>query len=267
MPKIAPGSIALTLSLVALTLLGMELGGLSAVEGGENYVKQTSLVAYVGGQLKEPCLQLAAMYEKKTGVKVELIFNNSGFLLTQLETGRKGDVFIPGDMSFIDKARDKGMVADVTAPLASHVPVIATPKGNPAGIEDVRDLAKPGVKLLMPDAKATAIGGDAIKVFDRLGITAQVEKNTVASMATPSQVLAALLMGQGNAAVVSYNAIGKAEGKIDIIRIDPKVNVIGTIHCAVLSFAEHPGQARNFEAFLVENAPGVFAACGFQSAP
>jgi molybdate transport system substrate-binding protein len=238
-----------------------------AAEAVENGDGRPTLLAYVGGQLKEPFQQLAAMYEKKTGVKVEMIFNNCGSLLSQLEMSRKGDIFIAGGVEFVEKVRQKGNAAEVSEPLAYHVPVIITPKGNPAGIADVRDLAKPGVKLLMPDAKATAIGADAIKVFDKLGIIAEVEKNTVASLATPSHVLAAMLMGQGNAAVVSYNVIPKAEDKINVVRIDPKVNVVGSIHCVVLSFSEHLSQAADFSSFLAKSGPEVFEAYGFKPEP
>jgi len=247
-----------------LVLSGLGLNAYAAGTG-ENARGHGTLLAYVGGQLKDPFEQLAAMYQEKTGVEIQVIFNNCGFLLGQVQTTRRGDVFIAGSTIFVKKARQKGAVAEVSPPLAYHVPVIVTPKGNPAGIAGVRDLARPGVRLLMPDPRATAIGMDAVKTFDKLGIAAGVRKNTIACLATPSQALAAMLMGQGNAAVVSYNAILRAEGKIHVVRIDPKVNMVGTVHCVVLSFSKHLNQAKDFSAFLAENGPRVFTAYGFRT--
>jgi molybdate transport system substrate-binding protein len=263
MPKrVARGLLVSGLFAVVLVLTGF---GQKAAAAGtqEDSGRKTTLLAYVGAQLKGPVQRLGEMYQKKTGVEVQMIFNNSGFLLAQLETSRHGDIYIPGSMAFVQKAQRKGIVTEVTKTLAYHVPVIVTPKGNPAGITGVRDLTKPGVKLLMPDSRATAIGADAMKTFNKLGITAQVKQNTVASLPTPAAALAAMLMGQGNAAVVSYNAIVKAKGKMHLVRIDPKVNVVGTIHCAVLSFSKHPGRAKDFAAFLTESGPQVFAEYGF----
>jgi molybdate transport system substrate-binding protein len=267
MPKILVRRLVLSVLLtVALALSGF---GQKAGAAGpqESSGQKPTLLAYVGAQLKGPVQRLGEMYQKKTGVKVQMIFNNSGFLLAQLETSRRGDIYIPGSLPFAQKAQRKGIVTAVTKTLAYHVPVIVTPKGNPAGITGVRDLTKPGVKLLMPDSRATAIGADAMKTFNKLGITAQVKQNTVASLPTPAAALAAMLMGQGNAAVVSYNAIVKGKEKIHLVRIDPKVNVVGTVHCVVLSFSKHPSQAKDFAAFLTESGPQVFAEYGFPTKP
>jgi molybdate transport system substrate-binding protein len=267
MPKIVWRRLILSgLLTVALVLSGQGRQAAAAGTQGNSGQKPT-LLAYVGAQLKRPVQRLAEMYQKKTGVQVQLIFNNSGFLLAQLKTSHKGDIYIPGSLPFAQKAQRAGVVTELTKTIAYHVPVIVTPQGNPAGIMGIRDLTKPEVKLLMPDSQATAIGSDALKTFNKLGITAQVQQNTVASLPTPAAALAAMLTGQGNAAVVSYNAIVKDKEKIHLVRIDPKVNVVGTIHCVVLSFSKHPSQAKDFATFLTKSGPQVFADYGFPTKP
>jgi molybdate transport system substrate-binding protein len=263
---VTPGLVVPWLLVIALVL---PVWGLNASASGlrEGAARRPSLTAWAGGQLKAPLQRLAGRYEKKTGVKVQWVFNNCGFLLGQLQIGRKGDIFIAGSMDFVQKAKKEGIAAEVTGPLAYHVPVIVTPLDNPASIRDVRDLAGPGVQLLLPDTRATAIGMDVAKTFDKLGITAQVERNTIASLATPAQALAAMLMGRGDAAVVSGNELLKAGGRVHVVPIDPKVNVVGTVHCVVLSFSSHPREAKDFAAFLAASGPKVFAAYGFQTVP
>jgi molybdate transport system substrate-binding protein len=160
---------------------------------------KTPLFSYVGAGLKEPVTELGAIYERKTGVKVEMTFNNVGGLYSQLELSKKGDIFIPGGMPFLAKAIQAGYILEMAGPIAYHVPVIITPKGNPAQITGIADLVKPGVKLLLPDNKATAIGAAAFKIFDKIGVSQAIEKNTLALMETPMKVTAAILMGQGNA--------------------------------------------------------------------
>lgn len=225
------------------------------------------LFVYAGADLKGPVNQLAQMYQKKTGRKVELTYNNMGTLLSQIAVSHRGDLLISGSMSYIQKARHNGDVTEVIGPLAYHVPVIITPGNNPAGIKGVRDLARPGVRLLMPDQKATAVGKDAFATFAKLRITKAVEKNVIAYLATPSQVLASILMGQGNAGIVARNDVGNQQGNIDVVAIDPSVNVVGEISCAVLSFSQKQKEAREFAAFLGKEAPAVFAAYGFPAAP
>lgn len=223
-----------------------------------------TLTAYVGANLKNPVTDLANAYEAKTGVKVEMVFNNSGALLSQLATAKSGDICMPGGMPFIEMAKQKGHLEEVLGPIAYHTPVMITPKGNPQNIQSVEDLAKPGVKLVIPDKAATAIGKTAYKIFGKLGITADVEKNILVSMESPAKVLAAITMGQGNVGIVEYSNTVEAKDKIDIVEIDSKINEIEEIPIALLTYSEKKETAKNFMQFVIENGPAAFAKYGFK---
>jgi molybdate transport system substrate-binding protein len=223
------------------------------------------LFAYVGANLKDPVSELAQVYEQKTGVKVELTFNNSGTLLNQLETMQKGDIYMPGAISFVDKAQQKGYIAEMVGPIAYHTPVIITPKGNSAQISKVQDLARPSLKLVMPDKEATAIGKTVFKTFDKLGIAAEVEKNVLSYVETPAKVVATLLMGQGDAGIVEYSNTYKNLDKLDVVEIDPAANIVEQIPCALLNFSNQKEQARDFLEFMKNNGPAVFEKYGFKT--
>lgn len=261
------------LQVVVLTLLVMVLvtgcGKSSNNTAGEGNTpaaqEKTPLFAYVGANLKDPVSELAQAYEQKTGVKVELTFNNSGALLNQLGTTKKGDICIPGDMSFVETAKQKGYIADVVGPIAYPTPVIITPKGSPAKISKVQDLARPGVKLVIPDKEATAIGKAAFKTFDKLGITADVQKNVLSYVESPAKVVATILMGQGDAGIVEYSNTRNNLDKLDVVEIDPAVNIIDQIPCAMLNFSNQKEQAKDFLAFIEKEGPAVFAKYGFKT--
>jgi molybdate transport system substrate-binding protein len=223
------------------------------------------LFAYVGAGLKDPVTELGVIYEQKTGIEVEMTFNNVGGLYSQLELSKKGDIFIPGGMPFLTKAKQAGYILEMAGPIAYHVPVIITPKGNPAKISSVADLAKPGVKLVLPDTKATAIGASAAKVFNKLRITNEITKNTLALMETPMKVTAALLIGQGDAGIVEYSDAVKNMAKLEMIMIDPALNEIDEIPCAVLAFTNQKEAAEAFMEFAKKEGPAVFAKYGFKT--
>lgn len=223
------------------------------------------LFAYVGANLKEPVSELAQVYEQKTGVKVELTFNNSGTLINQLETMKKGDIYMPGGMPYVEKAQQKGYIAEMVGPIACHTPVIITPKGNPAQISKVQDLARPGIRLVMPDKEATAIGKTVFKSFDKLGIAGEVEKNVLSYVETPAKVVTTILMGQGNAGIVEYSNTYKNLDKLDVVEIDPGVNIIDQIPCATLNFSNQKEQAKDFLEFMKKEGPAVFEKYGFKT--
>ncbi len=233
-----------------------------AAQGKES---KTPLFAYVGANLKDPVSELAQVYEQKTGVKVELTFNNSGTLLNQLETMKKGDIYMPGGMPYVEKAQQKGYIAEIDGPIAYHTPVIITPKGNPAKISKVQDLAQPGLKLVIPDKEATAIGKTVFRTFDKLGIAGDVEKNVLTYVESPAKVVSTLLLGQGDAGIVEYSNTYKNEDKLDRVEIDPAVNIIEQIPCALLNFSEQKEQARDFLAFMKKEGPAVFEKYGFKT--
>jgi len=223
------------------------------------------LFAYVGANLKDPVSELAQVYEQRTGVKVELTFNNAGSLLNQLETTKKGDIYMPGGMPFVETAKQKGCIAEMVGPIAYHTPVIITPKGNPAKISKVQDLARPGLKLVIPDKEATAIGKTVFKTFDKLGITGEIEKNALTYVETPAKVIATLGMGQGDAGIVEYSNTYQNLDKLDVVEIDPSVNIVDQIPCTMLSYSDQQEQAKNFLEFMKEEGPAVFKKYGFKT--
>ncbi|HHU85441.1 MAG: substrate-binding domain-containing protein [Pelotomaculaceae bacterium] len=227
--------------------------------------QQKTLFAYVGAGLKEPVTELAAIYEQETGVKVELTFNNTGALLGQLDTVKKGDIYMPGGMSYLDKAKKKGHIDEIVGPVAVHAPVIITPRGNPAGISSLMDLARPGVKVILPEKEATAMGQAAFKMFNRLGIAEQVEKNVLAYVETAPKVSTSIMMGQGDAGIAEYNNAVNCKDKVDMIEIDESINIVDEVPCASLIYSGNKEETKKFLEFMKNEGPAVFAKHGFKT--
>lgn len=268
LPRVKPRILTVLLVLLSLSLLVVAgCSNKAAQQPGQTPTpqKSKSLFAYVGANLKDPVTDLAIAYEQKTGVKVELTFQNSGALLNQVDTTKKGDIYMPGGMPFVEQAKQKGFIDQVVGPIAYHTPTIVTPKDNPAQIAKVEDLANPGVKLVVPDKNATAIGKSAAAVFNKIGKTAEIEKNVVASLESPAKVLAAIQMGQGNAGIVEYSNTLKDKDKVNVIEIDPQVNVTDEIPAASLVFATDKELANDFLKFVQENGPAAFEKYGFKT--
>lgn len=257
------------ISFMVILLAILLLAGCGAPENrsGQPAVEadKASLFAYVGAGLKEPFSEIARLYEQKTGVKVETSYNNSGALLNQMETAGKGDIFMPGSMPYIQKAEQAGQLGEMVGPIAYHTPAIITPKGNPAQISQIQDLAKPGVKIIMPDKEATAMGKAAFEIFDKLEITKQVEENILTYTETPMKAAEMLMMGQGNAGITELSMVYKNRDKLDVIEIDPAVNIIEEIPCAMLTFSTQQEQAKDFLKFVEEEGPAIFAQYGFKT--
>jgi sulfate transport system substrate-binding protein len=102
-------------------------------------------------------------WEAETGreLTIEGIFGPSGTLAGQINLGAPADVALLSNEQHVTWLKVGRRVARETEPtLISYTPmVIVTRPGNPAGLRDFRDLAKPGLRLLHATPRQSG-GGD-----------------------------------------------------------------------------------------------------------
>ncbi len=189
---------------------------------------EKTLLVYCGAGMREPMDEIAQVFEKKEGIKIEYTYGNSAQLLSQIELYQRGDAYMPGALAYIKTAMDKGFV-DKNKSVVYHVITIIVPKGNPAGITTLEDLARPGVRVAIGEPTGPAIGQGTKKMLEKDGLWDTVSANAVVRTATVNELIVYIAMGQADAALIYedlYNPeamekidIPKAQGKIDIVPI------------------------------------------------
>lgn len=115
------------------------------------------LVVLCGAGIQPPMEALRAQFEKENGCSVRVTYEGSGTLLGKLQVGVKADVYVPGDIFYIRKAEDLGLLESHKV-VAWFVPVIAVEKGNPKKIKGLKDLARAGIRVGLGQPEACAIG-------------------------------------------------------------------------------------------------------------
>ncbi|MCX7590423.1 MAG: molybdate ABC transporter substrate-binding protein [Kiritimatiellae bacterium] len=223
-----------------------------------------SIFVYCGGGMKGPIEQIVRLFEKQTGVKVELTYANSGQLLGQMELTKQGDVYIPGDVGFIQKAQEKGLVSGQPREICILVPIILVRKGNPKQVREVADLAKPGLRLALT-AETAAIGPVQNQIFAKNGVDlALVRQNTVVSPPMVTDTVLAVKMGTADAAIVWEGFSTFAPDETEAIRIPEEKNVVATAGACVLNMSKNPRAAGAFLEFLTsEAAQEIFKTSGY----
>lgn len=226
---------------------------------------QESLLVYCGAGMREPMDEIAALFTEQTGIDIEYTYSGSAQLLSQIELYQTGDAYMPGAKSYIDTAIEKGFV-DRTEPTVYHVLSIVVPTGNPADIQTVYDLAKPGVRVAIGEPSGPAIGKAARKMLEKDGIWAEVENNTVVKSGTVNELLVYISMGQADAAIIWEDLFNpETMEKVDIPMEEGFVKVvpIGT-----LTFSENPENAGQFIDFVTsDEGLAIFEKHGFTTYP
>lgn len=132
--------------------------------------RQRSLFVLSGAGMRPPMDEIGKTFEKKTGIQVKYTYAGSACLLTQIDTARQGDAYMPGEKFYLDQARERDFVVE-SRDIAYIIPVILVSKGNPKHIRTLEDLVRPDVRVGLGDAKATAVGKQADVVLKRAGLT------------------------------------------------------------------------------------------------
>jgi len=225
-----------------------------------------SILVYSGAGLRKPIEELGQMFKEKTGILVEFSYGGSAQCVGQILTVNKGDAFLPGDVAELKPLIEKDLI-DRQKPVVLHVPVLAVPQGNPAGVTCLNDLTKPGIKVVLGDQEANPIGKLSDKVLKEAGIFEQVGPNIVARAATVNEMFAYLAMKQAEASIIwEDNLVGN--DKIELVKTSDFDKYIKTVPVVSLNCSENPDEATLFIDFVSsEEGIAVWEKWGFKPAP
>lgn len=219
------------------------------------------------GGLAEAFIPANRRFEALTGVKIAYTGAFAAALGKSLLAGATTEVFAGRVLGLARKLRQAGKM-DYFEPLCFTRYVMITPKGNPAGITDIRDLAKPGIKVIQAPA-ASPPGGKAVTVLlKKAGVLEQAERNTVINGSCVQRTMQALVDGRGDVSVVEYRLtrMPRFKGKTDIIPIPPKFFPPPplTFTIGVMKDAADKALADRYVAFIrSEEGQGFFESAGF----
>lgn len=244
-------------------LAGVVLFFLAGCSPGE-----TSLTIYVGAGIRPPVEELCALFEKETGGTVLPDYAGSEVLLSKIRLAKQGDIYMPGDLHYVEQAKEAGMIV-LHRSACYFVPTILVKKGNPKGIQTLEDLVKPGVRLGLGDSSACAIGRKSRKIFEKNGISREkIEANLKFESMTVNELGLQIETGSLDAVIV-WDAIAvyfREHG--EAIAIPTEQNVISTVDVGVLSFSGQEETARRFVDLVVsDRGREVFRKHGYRVDP
>ena len=149
--------------------------------------------------------------------------------------------------------------------------VVLTPRVNPAGVDSLRDLAKPGVKFVTT-AAAVPVGRYSRQVLEKLsgapGFAAdfdtRVRRNVVSEEENVKAVVTKVQLGEADAGIVYQSDVTPAlRGKVRVLDIPDAYNVVASYPIAVLKKAPNAEAAQEFvELVLSEEGQRVLSEHG-----
>lgn len=150
-----------------------------------------------------------------------------------------------------------------TVEMVKHIPVIAVQKGNPLGVESVKDLGKDGLTVLLPDPETTPIGKIAVKAFEDNGIIDSID--IVANTTTAPLAMTALAEGNADAAVI-WKENGAKNDKITVLDLPEMEKYIKVVPAVSLSYSENEDARKAFVEYMTgEEGMTIWAKYGYEA--
>ena len=210
-----------------------------------------SLFVYCGAGLRPAMDEIAQAFTAKTGVTVERDYGGSGMIISRLRLAQRGDLFMPGDVWYVELAEKEGLVESKTM-VCYFVPVILVRKGNPKNIRGLADLARPDVRLGIGNPKVCQVGRVTEEMIAKNHLdAAAIEKNTVFSATTVNELGLQVKAGQLDATIVWDAVAAQYPDSAEVVEIPPQERVISHVAIAVLKCSKNRDTAEAFAKFLL----------------
>jgi molybdate transport system substrate-binding protein len=219
-------------------------------------VPQT-LTVFAAASLTEAFTEIGKSFEADNP-NVTLVFNFAGSqaLRTQIEEGAPADVFASANKTEMDKLIDASFIAqDAPQIFLNNKLVVILPVDNPAELNQLEDLAKPGIKLVLA-AEEVPVGKYARQALDAMNgqygtdFKDKVLANVVSNEDNVRQVVAKVQLGEADAGVV-YTSDAIAASDLKTIEIPVEFNVIAEYPIAALTRSTNLQLANGFIDFVL----------------
>jgi molybdate transport system substrate-binding protein len=171
-----------------------------AVPGYRSDQAERRIVIHCGTSMRPAAERLADAFQEQHGIPVQFNFGGSSELLATLELSTLGDIYICHD-PYADRIAEKGLLRRAET-VGYLEPVIMVQPGNPNNITGLADLARPGLRLAMPDSRVSTAGRLVEQVLTELGIAPDIRRNIRMEARGHNDIALALAAGQVDAAVI-----------------------------------------------------------------
>jgi molybdate transport system substrate-binding protein len=152
-------------------------------------------------------------------------FAGSNTLAAQIQLGAPADVFASANTTIPAQLYAKGLV-EQPVDFTRNTLVIVVPKSNPAGINSIYDLTKPGVTIDIANS-GVPVGSYTLQVLNQMNLTKPVLANVVSQETDVRVVLSKVALGQVDAGFVYSTDAKTVPGQVTVINVpvwaQPKV--------------------------------------------
>jgi molybdate transport system substrate-binding protein len=225
----------------------------------ESMPEPRTLTVFAAASLSDAFTAIGRNFEAvHPGVSVALNFAGSQTLSTQLTQGAVADIFASANKTEMDKLAAASLVpTDAPRNFLTNQLIVILPKDNPANLQTLQDLTRPGMKLVLAD-KSVPAGKYTLQILDNMvkdaafgaDFKTRLLANVVSNETDVKQVVAKVQLGEADAGI-AYLSDSIAAPELKTIQIPANLNVLARYPIAALTNAPQPQLAADFVAYVL----------------
>ncbi len=213
------------------------------------------LTVFCAASLTGAFVEIGQMYENETDISVVFNFDGSQVLRTQVENGAYADIFVSANTKQLNALKNEGLMNNSTISVfTTNKPALIVPKDNPAQIQNISDLAKPGLKIVI-GTKDVPIGEYTLQILDKLAndttygptFKENVMANVVSNETNVNYIVSKIALGEADAGIAYKSDVTEGmAAKITKIEIPDEYNVIAEYPMGILKQSRYPAESEEF---------------------
>lgn len=230
-----------------------------------------TLTVFAAASLTNAFTEIGQRFEAHNpGVKVVFSFAGSQQLAQQINQGAPADVFASANQAQMASAIEGGRISAAQIFVLNRL-IVVMPAQNPAGLQTLQDLARPGLKVVLA-AEPVPAGQSTLDFLDKasrdpvLGADykAAVLANVVSYEDSVRQVLAKVALGEADAGVVYTTDVGVDRNRVSTLVIPDNLNNLTEYPIAALNDSANDYWARGFVRFVLSgDGQSILSKYGF----
>ncbi len=219
-----------------------------------------TLTVFAAASLTEAFTEIGQQFDAANGSQTAFNFAGSQQLAQQLAQGAPADVFASANTREMNAAIAAGEVISGTQrTFVRNRLVVVYPADNLAGLQDLEDLAKPGVNVVLAakEVPAGQYSRDFLAKASESGqFTAAYSETVLANVVSYEEnvraVLSKVALGEADAGIVYTSDVGQdAADQVGRIDIPDDLNTIATYPIAPVASGQNEDLAQRFIEYVL----------------
>jgi len=215
-----------------------------------------------GTSFRPPMEKLLKRYRKEAGSRAVLAFGGSEDHLPKVKLKSIGDVYV-SHTPYMKYTKDAGaLLREVQVGFLA--PVLVVNKGNPKKLKRFEDLARPGLKVVLPNPKYSTCGEMVFKLLQKKQIKEAVMKNVGNDLVKHHATVGNHVKIGAREAGIMWNGVAhNFRDAVEIVRIPYEFDNTIRVSVMGLSYSKKQEAVQKFLDFVEKHGKKTFAEFGY----